>query len=501
MLSEDSLKKISNIFCGDDGDFYSYKSGPALVNFFNKYFRYADVYHSGFPSRWVYVYNKLIDFLHNNKFNEFINIILSKQFIMKDSNLNQVQAIEKSSIIFNKLNYILSSDLCIIINSNGSYKLIKEDQDLELIGSGGFAIVYKQKSTGLVIKKLKEDFVTDESIRSRFKREFNITKSLENQYGIIKVYTFNESNYSYTMELAECTLENYLKAPSINDENRINCIRQILFIMSNVHNQDIIHRDLSPNNIFILNGMLKIADFGLGKDLKIFTSHQTIHTNSLGQYSYCAPEQFMMLKDGDKRSDVYSIGRLINFIMTGDPTNSSHIFRSVSEKATSNDASYRYVDASQLSNYFEKCVKYHQNEEYETQVLIKIKNNVFDDMVGNYIYELSSEKLCLCIKNKSINFTTLNNFMKKNDDQALHIIQLIDKSYIDICGNNFESYDIFATITAKILKDRFPYLVKEISANILRYIAVNINRFYAQSLINEVKNFGVEPMIEDILDS
>lgn len=40
----------------------------------------------------------------------------------------------------------------------------------------------------------------------------------------------------------------------------------------------------------------------------MFTSHQTIHTNSVGQYLYCAPEQFMLLKDGDFRSDVYLLG-------------------------------------------------------------------------------------------------------------------------------------------------------------------------------------------------
>lgn len=40
----------------------------------------------------------------------------------------------------------------------------------------------------------------------------------------------------------------------------------------------------------------------------------------------------MMLKDGDKRSDVYSLGRVINFIMTGDPRDSHHIYRSIAKK-------------------------------------------------------------------------------------------------------------------------------------------------------------------------
>ena len=117
------------------------------------------------------------------------------------------------------------------------------------------------------------------------------------------------------MEPAETTLERYVLDNQLNDQTKLNCIRQILHIMSEVHKRDVIHRDISPNNVFIISGMLKIADFGLGKDLQVFTSHQTLHTNSVGQYYYCAPEQFMMLKDGDKRSDVYSLGRLINFTM------------------------------------------------------------------------------------------------------------------------------------------------------------------------------------------
>ena len=138
--------------------------------------------------------------------------------------------------------------------------------------------------------------------------------------------------------------------------------------MTEVHKRDIIHRDISANNIFIISGMVKIADFGLGKDLNVFTAHQTMHTNAVGQFYYCAPEQFMMLKDGDKRSDVYSVGRVINFIMTGDPRNSHHIYRSVAEKATNPDAAYRYADAGQLSVFFEKAVSYRQKEGRQIKV-------------------------------------------------------------------------------------------------------------------------------------
>ena len=60
MLSEDSLKQISHIFCGDVGEYYVYKSGHKLVDFFNRYYQGTDKYGQGFPSRWAYVFNKLL---------------------------------------------------------------------------------------------------------------------------------------------------------------------------------------------------------------------------------------------------------------------------------------------------------------------------------------------------------------------------------------------------------------------------------------------------------
>lgn len=193
----------------------------------------------------------------------------------------EVEAAEKIESIYAKFNRIIHKDLCKITRSNGHYHLVKENDDLELIGNGGFANVYRQKSTGLVIKKLKDDYLTDVGIPSRFKREYNITKSLQDTFGIIRVYSFDESNSSYTMEYAETTLDKYVKSFELSDNIKLNCIRQILYIMTEVHKRDIIHRDISANNIFIASGMIKVADFGLGKDLKVFTSHQTLHTNAV----------------------------------------------------------------------------------------------------------------------------------------------------------------------------------------------------------------------------
>lgn len=502
MISENTLQTISHMFCGDIEGYFSYKTGSKLAGFFNEHFDENDRYGQGFPSRWAYVHDKLIGLLNAGRFDLFLNLVLSKAFLMQDCDLSQVQAAERSQKVFEEFNRIVQKDMYIITHVAGRYHLCAENEDLVLIGSGGFANVYRQKSTSRILKKLKDDFLTDRGIRSRFKREFEITKSLQDVYGIIEVYSFDESSYSYTMEIAEQTLEKYILESPVTNEIRINCIRQTLYIMTEVHKRDIIHRDLSPNNIFIIYGMLKIADFGLGKDLNVFTSHQTMHTNAVGQYYYCAPEQFMLLKDGDKRSDVYSLGRIINFIMTGKPNDSHHIFRNVAEKATNSDAAYRYADAEQLSTNFEKSILFHQNAKNEEDFLDKIARGVFDNDVETYLYELTSDRISRYLmdgKNGIIN--SLIQFMKCDENHAQHIIQSIDSSFRDICGRSFDAYDPFATFSYYVLKDSFSFVVKEIAANILRYVATDVNRFSAQHLVDELKGMGIEPMLEEILNS
>lgn len=500
MISEDSIKQISHVFCGDIEGFYSYKSGPKLVGFFNQYFHANDRYQSGFPSRWVYVYDKIVDMINTGNIDSFLNIILSKEFLVRDLGITEVAAVEKALETLNELNRIVGQDLCRITHVNGQYHLVKESDDLVLIGNGGFANVYRQKSTGLVVKKLKEDFVTDVGIRSRFKREFSITKSLQGTFGIIEVYSFDEGNCSYTMEPAETTLEDYVLNNALSDDNKLTCIRQVLYIMSEVHKKDIIHRDISANNIFLISGMLKIADFGLGKDLQVFTSHQTLHTNAVGQYSYCAPEQFMMLKDADKRSDVYSLGRVINFIMTGDPRDSHHTYRSVAEKATNSDAAYRYADAGQLSSFFEKAVQYHAQAENKERVEQKIFEGSYDTDVENYIYELSADRLSAALMNNMRGFSNaLLSFMHTSEDQAQHIIQSIEKSFRDVCGRSFEANDPFASFAAQVISSDFSFVVKEVAATILRYVAWDVNRFSAQRLVERIIRTGVDPLLEDII--
>lgn len=500
MLSDENLRKIADIFIGDTPDFYKYKTGSEIVAFFNNHFQFTDTYGQGFPSRWFYTVDALKILWNKRKFNDFLTLILSQSYLQTEFGCSKVEAIQKAEEILLELRKIVSSDKYTITHRDNKYYLILEEDDLVLLGSGGFANVYKQKSAGLVIKKLRDELIHDDGIRSRFQREYKITKSIQDIPGIIKIYDYNANDCSYTMELAETTLENYCNSYDLDKSSKINCLRFILSIMKQVHNRDIIHRDLSPNNIFVVQGQLKIADFGLGKDLDTITSHQTVSTNAVGQYYYCAPEQLMALKEADKKSDVYSLGRIINFVMTGDPNNDHHDFRSVAKKATSNDSAYRYADAGQLYYSFERAIKYNQDSNLKQKSLLLIQKTELTDEVEAFIQKLTDKELCLYLINRQKGFSdTLLKFMKKNDDNALEIIKAVDSSYQKTCST-FESYDPIADFAYDVV-GKYSYLVSEVACDILRYIAKCINRFHAQKLVKNLIDSGIEPLLEEKLES
>lgn len=313
MLSDNVLREISRIFIGDipvniEGISYNYryKTGGELVDIFNNEFGFSDVYKSGFPSRWYYVQSCLGLLQSIGELESFLSYMLNENYLALDMNLTKVESVKCKKDIINFINKIARVDGIYLQLKNNKICIVKEDNDLEEIGHGGFAKVYRRKSNDIVEKHLYEELYEDKSIVSRFKREFEITQSLKNLNGIVEVYEYKKEDNIYTMKFYEQTLEDYVNANNLSDKEKVLIIKNILSIMAQVHEMNIIHRDLSPSNIFYQDSKIVIGDFGLGKNLNLLYSHQTMLTKALGRYQYCDPEQFMLLREGDKKSDVYS---------------------------------------------------------------------------------------------------------------------------------------------------------------------------------------------------
>lgn len=499
MLSDNTIKLIADVFIGDGEDLYSYKKGYELVEFFNENFEYEDKYGQGFPSRWQYVTEKIKELFVLKKIDDFFSIILGKTYFMKDSQTTEIEALESSKRAISLFNKQLLTDGYIINSHNGKYFLKKQEGDLEFLDSGGYANVYYRKSTNEVYKKLKDEWMIDEGIRSRFKREYEITKTLQDMSGIIRLYDYYKGECAYGMEKADFTLNDFIKSnTNLSKDEKKEYIIQLLSTMSEVHRRNIIHRDLSPKNIFLINSEIKISDFGLGKNLSEVHSYQTLKTNGVGQYMYCSPEQMFSLKSGDMRSDVFSLGKVVNFIITSDPNNDNHHLRSIVIKATQKESTERYISAQEMLDVTLKIYKILQNRNLKEEARNKIKEQVLDLDVENYIYELSGEELCSEIISTPTFEPVLINLMKMTEENATLIINQISENYRAVCLT-WKSYDPIASFVTIVLQGNFSFGVKEKSATILHDIAFNARRFNSQRVIERLIEQGMEPLIEEIL--
>lgn len=155
MINEESWKEIANIFIGDTEGFYLYKSGPVLVSFFNERLGYKDQYGQGLPSRWAYVVKRFEGLVSENAINRFFSSTLSSPFIMQDLQGTEGEALEAAEKVKGEYSRILRINGYMLVGRGSEYQLIKINTDLEKIGEGGFAEVFKQHSTDLRLRNCK----------------------------------------------------------------------------------------------------------------------------------------------------------------------------------------------------------------------------------------------------------------------------------------------------------------------------------------------------------
>ena len=498
-LSSKTTRDLAEILIGDKGEIFPYMSGPVIVDFFNETLGRSDVYQWGAaPTRWRYAEQIIIEAVATGQADRLFTGILSTNRIMTLYECSDVDALEHASKARSEMNRILKPEGFYLTENGGRIVLSKIDDDLVLIGKGGFAEAYLQKSTGLVIKKLNRELAVDPKARHRFKREFSIMQNLGDLEGVLQVYDFDDKSMTYTMERGEQTLDELLRS-TLPDATRLLILKQTIETMAKIHNMDIVHRDISPSNIFVVKGHIKIADFGLGKNLDSLYSYQTTDTANYGQFFYCSPEQLIMLKDGDKRSDVFSLGRLINFALTGNPMDESHPFRSVVEKATSLEPDNRYQDASELYEGLIRREQAANDAESISRIRERAKQGIYDEDVEQWINDLTPTKMCKELIAIGGLFTkVLARFACTSDSHAAHVVDSLAYNMREACGNSFEAADPFSDLAFDIIRNNaIPFDVKERACRILSYVAYYVNRYHAQHLVEQLIEDGIDPLLEE----
>ena len=199
----------------------------------------------------------------------------------------------------------------------------------ELIGSGGMANVYKAVMLGkngpvppgtvVAVKVLRQEYMHDPDLVRRFKNESKAI-SLLNHPNIVKVYdvSVNDDLQYIVMEYVDgMTLREYLneRGGKLTSRETVHFISQILKALEHAHANGVVHRDIKPQNIMLLdNGQLRMMDFGIARISR--AENQLLAGKAMGSVHYISPEQ----AKGDVTdctSDIYSVGVMMYEMLSG----------------------------------------------------------------------------------------------------------------------------------------------------------------------------------------
>lgn len=192
---------------------------------------------------------------------------------------------------------------------------------LEVIGTGGMAVVYKAMCHRLnryvAVKILRDELANDEEFRQRFQTEAQAVAMLSHP-NIVSVYDVSHSDdVEYiVMELIEgVTLMQYMKKKgALGWKEALHFAVQISKALEQAHEKGIVHRDIKPQNIMILkDGTIKVADFGIAA---LESAQEKKSDQTVGSVHYIAPEQARG-EQPDPRSDIYSLGVVLYEMLTG----------------------------------------------------------------------------------------------------------------------------------------------------------------------------------------
>ena len=192
----------------------------------------------------------------------------------------------------------------------------------EIVGVGGMAVVYKAYDNiddrMVSIKVLKDEFLANEEFRRRFKNESKAIAVLSHP-NIVKVYdvSLGDKLQYIVMEYVEgITLKEYIEQQGVIPwKEAVHFTTQILRALQHAHDKGIVHRDIKPQNIMLLeNGTIKVTDFGIARFSRGET--RTMTEAAIGSVHYISPEQARGETTDDK-ADIYSVGVVLYEMITG----------------------------------------------------------------------------------------------------------------------------------------------------------------------------------------
>jgi serine/threonine-protein kinase len=195
----------------------------------------------------------------------------------------------------------------------------------ELIGAGGMGTVYRGRhqlvGRDVALKFLAPRYARDSAARERFLREARAANRIDHEH-IIDITDFGETSDNLVFLVMEYlegeTLSKVIDAGPLAADRALNIAHQLATALARAHELDVIHRDIKPDNVFVLQrrgaDFVKLLDFGLAK---VVGEHRLTATGKVfGTPEYLAPEQAR----GETltgQADQYSLGCVLYEMLTG----------------------------------------------------------------------------------------------------------------------------------------------------------------------------------------
>ncbi|MDD2409601.1 MAG: protein kinase [Bacilli bacterium] len=444
---------------------------------------YSD-YDSGIKVAFMYLHNRLdvlLKYMNDRKTNGHYTANESRELITIIENIRELKSLLKDtkfsfyldkeyedcinfcyaflsssggSTIPKDYNKIIIKQYEPILFLNNNINTLRTDEflknfELKLIGEGAYAQVFSfvdgLYNKKYALKRLKNN--ADEKDLKRFKNEYEKLKSINNPY-LIEVYNYDENNNSYIMEFCDYTLKDYISKNNNKDfltfNKRKNIALQFLRGIKILHNNSLLHRDISLNNILIKEYddntcIVKISDFGLIKDL----NSDLTKTDSEIRGTII-DDTLVSFKDYQIKNEIYSIGIVLYFIFTG-KTN----FKS---------------DANGLTKIIEKCIDRDHDKRYnyvfeiekdlrEIEKINKLKEeSKFND------FKIFQIEILLLFKENDyfMHDSQLREYFKGNVDREIAFEELLNSNYIEenvtFSSDDRTAYNVVPEKKLEILK-------------------------------------------------
>jgi len=238
--------------------------------------------------------------------------------------------------------------------------------DVEYIGKGGFARVFKakRKKDGKVVA-VKIPISLDPATGKSFLREIENWTKLRHP-NIVRVYDYNILPIPFfEMEFCESSFEKLPKPMEVREAALLvfNAAEGLKY----AHSKGIIHRDLKPSNVLLRNGMPKISDWGLSK---VVTESRSTTTTSFTPL-YAAPEQLSRAKFGrtDERTDIWQLGVIFYELVTGRPPFESDDYYELMAMILNDDPippSQLNPEAKEVEPIIMRMLAKHKEDRYES---------------------------------------------------------------------------------------------------------------------------------------